>query len=64
MATNTDWSKFQRRHLHTLLKVQCEIGSGKSPYLDNAIESITSEMETDDIERVMSVLRKSGSIQD
>jgi len=57
MATNTDWSKFQRRYLHTLLRVQSEIGEGTSP-------SLEYEMEADDIERVMSVMRKSGTLKE
>lgn len=52
MATNTDWSKFQRRHLHTLLKIQVQIGKGASSVLDDSIEALISEMEPEDVDRV------------
>ena len=53
MATNTDWSKFQRRQLCTLLMVQHEIGAGTSNHLDTAVTALRSEMEEEDIKRVM-----------
>jgi len=58
MATNTDWSKFQRRQLHTLIVVQNEIGVGVSVTLDKAIVGLRAEMEVEDINRVMEELNK------
>ena len=49
MATNTDWSKFQRKELYTLLKIQQEIKEGTSYVLDNAIEGLIAVMENEDI---------------
>ena len=57
MATNTDWSKFQRRQLYTLLKTQSEVGKEKSITLDTAIESLLAEMEKEDIKAVNDALK-------
>ncbi|MCL2218172.1 MAG: hypothetical protein FWB91_14310 [Defluviitaleaceae bacterium] len=62
MATNTDWSKFQRRYLHILLRVQCEIGVGKAASLEEAITALRSEMEPEDIGRVIDELKRAGTI--
>ncbi|MCL2217952.1 MAG: hypothetical protein FWB91_13175 [Defluviitaleaceae bacterium] len=64
MATNTDWSKFHRRHLRTLLKIQSEAGVGKLPSLEDAIEAVRSEMEQEDINRVIEEMRLSGTLKD
>jgi len=64
MATNTDWSKFQRRHLHTLLEIQCEVGAGKASSLDRAITALRSEMEQEDIDRVITELKRTGILVD
>jgi len=63
MATNTDWSKFHRRHLRTLLKIQSEAGAGKLPSLDDAIEAVCAEMETDDIERVITEMKQKRTLK-
>ena len=56
MATVTDWSKFQRKELHTLLTIQREIGKGYSNSLDTAISALKAAMEKEDIGRVLEVL--------
>jgi len=58
MATNTDWSKFQRRHLHTLLEIQREAGKGTVQSLEKAIIALISEMEQEDVERVYEIIAK------
>jgi len=54
--SDTDWSKFQRRELYTLLAVQQEIGKGVSSYLDAAIPALKATMEVEDVERVVDTL--------
>ena len=57
MATNTDWSKFQRRQLYTLLKIQKEVGEGVNITLDTAVEGLLAEMEKEDINSVTEILK-------
>ena len=57
MATVTDWSKFQRKELHTLLKVQQEVGEGASTYLDVSINALKASMEEDEVVRVVDALK-------
>ena len=56
MATVTDWSKFQRNQLFTLLDIQAETGVGKVVSLDKAIRALKAQMEKEDIARVIEEL--------
>lgn len=56
MATVTGWSKFQRRQLHQLLDIQRSVGVGTVERLEIYIAALKSEMETDDIKRVVDAL--------
>ena len=57
MATNTDWSKFQRRELTNLLKLEVALAKGDTEQLTRAIISLKAEMEKDDIERVLEEMK-------
>lgn len=53
MAGVTDWSKFQREQLYTLLEIQNEAGKGNIASLDRAIKALKARMEKEDIGRVL-----------
>ena len=52
MATNTDWSKFQRKELITLLRIKEDLGNHRSKKLEEAISDLKATMEKEDVERV------------
>ena len=56
MATNTDWSKFQRKELATLLLIKQQAGDIKLSKLDEAIKELKAQMEKEDIQRVLEEL--------
>ena len=56
MATNTDWSKFQRRQLQTLLSIKKEAGDIKLRRLDESIIALKAEMEKEDIDSVIEAI--------
>lgn len=62
MATITDWSKFQRRQLHTLLAIQAEVGKGNVASVEQAVVALIAEMEDDDIQSVKNAVEKAKLI--
>ena len=53
MTTVTDWSKFQRNQLFTLLTIQDEVGTGTVSSLELSIKALKAQMEKEDIARVL-----------
>jgi len=57
MASNTDWSKFQRRSLTSYLHIQHEVGVGTVKSLESEIIRLKAEMDQVDIDRVLEEMK-------